>query len=137
MKLLIVILIISIVSSLISCVSTREIREKDEMRTTLESDKRFFLYTDDKEIYYFESPYSYQLLNDTLIGVGRCVVDNPKVKTRRVKIELNHIQKLDVEEVDGMKTVLGVGAVGGIVYIIYYLIDSSLNNMKLLGDMDD
>jgi hypothetical protein len=77
------------------------------------------------------------MLSDTLIGWGKIVIDDSKGKTKKVKVELNHIQKLDVEEVDGMKTVLGVGAVGGIVYIIYYLIDSSLNNMKLLGDMDD
>ena len=50
------------VSFFISCVSTREITQKDDMRTTFESGKRFFLYTDNKETYYFESPYSYQVI---------------------------------------------------------------------------
>jgi hypothetical protein len=134
MKGITVIVILTIFSSFFACISTREITQKDEIRTILESDNRFFLYVDNNETYYFESPYSYQILNDTLIGVGRIVIDSSIGKTKRVKVELEGLQKLEVEKFDGIRTALGVGTVAVIGYFIYEIVDSSLDNMQLLGE---
>jgi hypothetical protein len=119
-------LILSVFPYIISCTSIGEITQKDEIRTTLESENRFFLHSDNNEIYYFDWPYRYKVSNDTLVGRGRIIIDNSKGKTKRVKVDLENIQKLEVEEFDGAKTALGVGAVVAIGYVIYYLIDNSL-----------
>jgi len=142
MKGITVILILSMFLSFFACTSTKKITQKDDIKTTFESDNRFYqsldnsfyLYTDDFDIYYFNSPYQLQISNDRLVGRGQVVTENSLGSREHVKIAVENISKIEVEEFDGVKTTIFIGAVAATVYLFYYIGKSSLENMQVLGE---
>jgi len=124
------VLILLILCSFTACHSTKIVLQKDEIKDVLETDQGFYLYTENYETYYFLSPYHYRIVNDTLVGTGQVVIDKSMRSSEYVKIAIEDITKIEIEELDGTRTVIAVVAVGlivGTVYFMLYLMASSIS----------
>ena len=131
MKGITVILILSMFFSFFACMSTRKLTQKDEIRTTLESGNRFYLYTDNSEIYYFDSPQQYQISNDTIVGLGQVVNDSSSGSNEYVRIAIENISKIKVKKYDEAKTgkMIGVVLAVAVTGYLYYSMIDDINNM--------
>ena len=115
--------------SFFACSSTRKIWQKDEIRNTLDTDKPFHLYTYNSKTYFFNTSSQYQISNDTIIGKGQVVADDSLGSIEDVRISIDKILKIELEEFDGEKTAILVVSIVGTGFLIYHFLKNATESM--------
>lgn len=129
MRIIIIFLILSILYSFTACYNTKLVSLNDEIKNLPRKEDSFYLYTKNSKSYYFR-PYYYRLINDRLVGSAQVVTDGIKGSSEFVSIAVEDIHKLEVEELDGIRSIVALTCVVGIGYCTYLFIEAGrkLNN---------
>ena len=124
MKVITVVLILAMFYSFMACYSSKVVSQKDEIKDVFGMDEGFYLYTKNSETYYFHSPFLYMISNDKLVGSGQVVIDNSIGPSEHVKIAIEDITKIEVEELDGTRTTVAAVVAVASVIALYYIVKS-------------
>jgi hypothetical protein len=126
------VLIVFLLYYLFGCYNIKILKDRDEVRKTLESGREIYVKTKSKKTYYYKAN-SYQFVNDTLIGHGQKLIWEEKQEPDSIKISVANIEQVKYQETDRVGSIIGFAIVGSVVGLaIYFLaVAPALEDMNL------